>query len=175
MSQQLRFTSISLLLLISIVVLFSMPFIYKDNIIAIAQQQQLTSQQLTSQGAPIAFIPGLTGNILATVSFLIGTSAFLLGLRVQNVSRTVIPSSSSTTSKSALPISIINKYFDLLILGLVLPSIVVDVYGILTVGSHLYPEDSPYLLLLFVLFIPIGIILFLVKKLHVLASMHLTD
>ncbi|MGN6823144.1 MAG: hypothetical protein ACTHJ7_10305, partial [Candidatus Nitrosocosmicus sp.] len=117
----------------------------------------------------------LTGNILATVSFLIGTSAFLLGLRVQNASRTVIPSSSPTTSKSALPISIINKYFDLLILGLVLPSIVVDVYGILTVGSHLYPEDSPYLLLLFVLFIPIGIILFLVKKLHVLASMHLTD
>ncbi|MGN6629219.1 MAG: hypothetical protein ACTHKJ_05000 [Candidatus Nitrosocosmicus sp.] len=161
-------------MLISIVVLFSMPFIYKDNIRAIAQQQQ-TSQQLTSQGIPIAVIPGLTGNILATVSFLIGTSAFLLGLRVQNASRTVIPSSSSTTSKSALPISIINKYFDLLILGLVLPSIVVDVYGILTVGSHLYPEDSPYLLLLFVLFIPIGIILFLVKKLHVLASMHLTD
>jgi hypothetical protein len=168
-----------LLLLISIVVLFFIPFIYKDNIAAIAQQQQTsqqqTSQQLTSQGAPIAFIPGLTGNILATISFLIGTSAFLLGLRVQNASKTVIPSSSSTTSKSALPISIINKYFDLLILGLVLPSIVVDVYGILTVGSHLYPEDSPYLLLLFVLFIPIGIILFLVKKLHVLASMHLTD
>ncbi|MGN6560684.1 MAG: hypothetical protein ACTHJ2_09190 [Candidatus Nitrosocosmicus sp.] len=160
--------------MISIVVLFSTPFIYKDNITAIAQQQQ-TSQQLTSQGIPIAVIPGLTGNILATVSFLIGTSAFLLGLRVQNASRTVIPSSSSTTSKSALPISIINKYFDLLILGLVLPSIVVDVYGILTVGSHLYPEDSPYLLLLFVLFIPIGVILFLVKKLHVLASMHLTD
>ncbi|MGN6615098.1 MAG: hypothetical protein ACTHKC_08650 [Candidatus Nitrosocosmicus sp.] len=169
-----RFTTKSLLLLISIVVLFSTPFIYKDNITAIAQQQQ-TSQQLTSQGIPIAVIPGLTGNILATVSFLIGTSAFLLGLRVQNASRTVIPSSSSTTSKSALPISIINKYFDLLILGLVLPSIVVDVYGILTVGSHLYPEDSPYLLLLFVLFIPIGVILFLVKKLHVLASMHLTD
>lgn len=163
-----------MLLLISIVVLFFIPFIYKDNITAIAQQQQ-TSQQLTSQGAPIAFIPGLTGNILATISFLIGTSAFLLGLRIQNASKTVIPPSSSTTSKSALPISIINKYFDLLILGLVLPSIVVDVYGILTVGSHLYPEDSPYLLLLFVLFIPIGIILFLVKKLHVLASMHLTD
>lgn len=172
--QQHRFTTKSLLLLISIVVLFFIPFIYKDNITAIAQQQQ-TSQQLTSQGAPIAFIPGLTGNILATISFLIGTSAFLLGLRIQNASKTVIPPSSSTTSKSALPISIINKYFDLLILGLVLPSIVVDVYGILTVGSHLYPEDSPYLLLLFVLFIPIGIILFLVKKLHVLASMHLTD
>lgn len=175
MLQQHRFTTKSLLLLISIVILFFIPFIYKDNITAIAQQQQQTSQQVTSQGAPIAFIPGLTGNILATVSFLIGTSAFLLGLRVQNASKTVIQSSSSTTSKSALPISIINKYFDLLILGLVLPSIVVDVYGILTVGSHLYPEDSPYLLLLFVLFIPIGIILFLVKKLHELASMHLTD
>jgi hypothetical protein len=175
LQQQHRFNTISLLLLISIVVLFSVSFIYKDNNIAIAQQQ--TSQQLTSQGAPIAFIPGLTGNILATVSFLIGTSAFLLGLRVQNATKTVIPTSSTTTTtpKPVLPISIINKYFDLLILGLVLPSIVVDVYGILTVGSHLYPEDSPYLLLLFVLFIPIGIILFLVKKLHVLASMHLTD
>ena len=40
--------------------------------------------QQTRQGAPIALIPGLTGNILATVSFLIGTSSFILGLRIQS-------------------------------------------------------------------------------------------
>jgi hypothetical protein len=76
-----------------------------------------------------------------------------LGLKIQSVAR----ESSS---------SIINKYFDTLIFSLIIPSIVIDIYGILTVGSHLYLEDAPYLLLLFALFIPIGAILFLVKKLH---------
>jgi hypothetical protein len=51
-------------------------------------------------------------------------------------------------------------------LALIIPSIVINIYGILMVASHLYPEDAPYLLLLFALFIPIGAILFLVKKLH---------
>jgi hypothetical protein len=60
----------------------------------------------------------------------------------------------------------ITKYYELLILALVLPAIVINIYGILAVASHLYFEDAPYLLLLFVLFIPIGVILFLLKKLH---------
>ena len=30
------------------------------------------------------------------------------------------------------------------------------IYGILLIGSHLYPGDAPYLLLLYVLFIPAG-------------------
>jgi hypothetical protein len=58
-----------------------------------------------------------------------------------------------------------NKYFELLILALVIPSVIINIYGILLVGSHLDPEDTPYLLLLFALFIPIGAVLFLVRKL----------
>ncbi|HXT84333.1 MAG TPA: hypothetical protein VN704_08395 [Verrucomicrobiae bacterium] len=128
-----------------------------NNNTVIAEQQPLTRQ-----GVPIALIPGLTGNILATVSFLIGTSSFILGLKIQSASRIALTS----TTQSISPLSIINKYFDLLILALVIPSIVINIYGILMVASHLYPEDAPYLLLLFALFIPIGAILFLVKKLH---------
>ncbi len=41
-------------------------------------QQQIQLQ--TRTGAPIAIVPGLTGNILTAVSFLIGTSSFILGL-----------------------------------------------------------------------------------------------
>ena len=120
-------------------------------------QEQEQKQQITRQGAPLAIIPGLTGNILATVSFLIGTSSFILGLRIQNAARI-------TPSLSTLPSSTINKYFDLLILALVIPSIVINIYGILTIGNHLYPEDTPYLILLFVLFIPIVAILILIKN-----------
>jgi preprotein translocase subunit YajC len=48
------------------------------------QQQQQQQQHLSSQGSPIAIIPGLTGNVLAIVSFLIGTSSFILGLKIQS-------------------------------------------------------------------------------------------
>jgi hypothetical protein len=59
----------------------------------------------------------------------------------------------------------------LLVLALVIPSVVINIYiyGILLIGSHLYPEDAPYLLLLYVLFIPIGAILFLVTKLRIVS------
>jgi hypothetical protein len=154
--QQLRGYNNTLLLFLqtSVIVLLSfLPFLYGnsyDDTIAVSAQPQ--SQ--TKQGAPLAILPGITGNILATVSFLISTSSFILGLKIQSIAR--------ETSSSSL----INKYFDTLILSLVIPSLIIDVYGILTVGSHLYLEDMPYLLLLFALFIPIGAILFLVKKLH---------
>jgi hypothetical protein len=162
-----------LFLLVSNTMLLFISFLYgTDNNIAIAQQQQQQQQvQQTAQGSPIALIPGLTGNILAAVSFLIGTSSFILGQRIQSVSKNILPTSYSTTatketqSTSPLP-SEINKYFDFLILALVVPSIVINVYGIFMVGSHLYPEDMPYLLLLFVLFIPMTVILFLLKKLR---------
>jgi hypothetical protein len=165
---QYCFTPLSLFLLIFNVILLLILSLYTgNNNAAMAEQQQIQQQhQQTSQGVPLALIPGLTGNILATVSFLIGTSSFILGLRIQSASRAVSPSSTSTTTQSKLPSSIINKYFDYLIFALAIPSIVINVYGILMVGSHLYPEDTPYLLLLFVLFIPISAILFLVKKLQ---------
>jgi hypothetical protein len=164
---QYRFTLLSLFLLIFNVNLLSILFLHiGNNNIAMAEQQQIQQQQQqTRQGAPLAIVPGLTGNILATVSFLIGTSSFILGLRIQSASRSVSPSSTPTT-QSTLSSSTINKYFDFLIFASVIPSIVINVYGILLIGSHLYPEDTPYLLLLFVLFIPMSVILFLVKKLH---------
>lgn len=159
-------------LLISNTLLLFISFLYvTDNNIAIAQQQQ-PQQQQTSQGAPLALIPGITGNILSAVSFLIGTSSFILGQRIQSASKNASSSTSNSTtttketqSTSPSP-SAINKYFDFLILALVIPSIIINVYGILMVGSHLYPEDMPYLLLLFILFIPMGVILFLLKKLR---------
>ena len=160
MIKLLQYSSIKLLLflLLSTIVLLSISFLSTGNNNTVIAEQQ----PLTRQGVPIALIPGLTGNILATVSFLIGTSSFILGLKIQSASRIALTS----TTQSISPLSIINKYFDLLILALVIPSIVINIYGILMVASHLYPEDAPYLLLLFALFIPIGAILFLVKKLH---------
>jgi len=124
-----------------------------DNNTVRAQQQQ------TSLGLPITIIPGLTQNVLTIVSFLIGTSSFILGLRMQNVAR--IPTESPTVLSSMM-----NKYFELLILALVIPSVIINIYGILLVGSQLYPGDTPYLLLLFALFIPAGAVLFLVRKLR---------
>ena len=131
---------------------------------ATAQQQQ--PQPQTAQGLPIVIVPAIIGNILAVVSFLIGTSSFILGLRIQSAARTTTTGSTSSSS-ATLPSSEMHKYFELLILALVIPSIGINGYGILLVGSHLYLPDAPYLSLLFALFIPAGAILFLVKKLHI--------
>jgi hypothetical protein len=45
---------------------------------------------------------------------------------------------------------------------------VLNIYGILLVGTHLYVEDAPYFLLLCAPFIPAGAILFLLGKLRAL-------
>jgi len=155
-----------LFLLTSSIILLSLFFLSIDNNNAVRAQQQQQRQQQTSQGAPLAIIPGLTGNILAVVSFLIGTSSFILGLRIQNAARTT--TTASTPPSSMLSSSLMNKYFELLILALIIPSIIINMYGILLVGSHLYSEDVPYLLILFALFIPAGAVLFLVGKLRIL-------
>jgi hypothetical protein len=68
-------------------------------------------------------------------------------LRIQNAARTTTTTAISTPPSSMLPSSLMNKYFELLILALVIPSIMINIYGILLVGSHLYPEDLPYLLI----------------------------
>jgi hypothetical protein len=150
--------------LLSLVIIF---FLLSINNAAGQQQQQglQQSQSQTTQGLPIVFIPAVTGNILAVVSFLIGTSSFILGLRIQSAARTTTTGSSS--SSSTLPSSAMHKYFELLILALVIPAIGLNTYGILILASHLYPSDSPYLSLLYVLFIPAGAILFLVSKLRI--------
>jgi len=100
-------------------------------------------------------VPGLTNNVLTVVSFLIGTSSFLVGLRIQNATKTTPTPPTSLTG-----------YFELLILALVIPAIIINIYGIFLVGGHLNPSDSPYLILIYALFIPAGAILFLVVKLH---------
>jgi hypothetical protein len=124
--------------------------------------------EYTRSGAPLNIVPGLTSNILTGVSFLIGTSSFILGLRIQTAQKLLKRKEGDNQNEdSTVPPPItITKYYELLILALVLPAIVINIYGILAVASHLFFEDAPYLLLLFVLFIPIGVILFLVKKLH---------
>jgi hypothetical protein len=134
---------------------------------AATAQQQPQPQPQTAQGLPIVIVPAIIGNILAVVSFLIGTSSFILGLRIQSAARTTTTTGSTSSSSATLPSSVMHKYFELLILALVIPSIGINAYGILLVGSHLYLPDAPYLSLLFALFIPAGAILFLVKKLHI--------
>ena len=129
--------------------------------------------EYTRTGAPLTIVPGLTSNVLTAVSFLIRTSSFILGLRIQSISKTTTTSRSDGvqieppgSSQSPSPMATITKYYEILILALVFPAVVINIYGILAVASHLYLEDNPYLVLLFVLFIPISAILFLVKKLH---------
>lgn len=58
-------------------------FLLSINNAAAQQQQQQQPQSRTTQGVPIVFISAVTGNILAVVSFLIGTS-FILGLKIQS-------------------------------------------------------------------------------------------
>ena len=71
-------------------------------------QQQLQSQ--TRTGAPLAIVPGLTGNILTAVSFLIGTSSFILGLRIQSASKTAAAVRSRSSNESINAIIIIYNY-----------------------------------------------------------------
>jgi hypothetical protein len=59
-----------------------------ENCTVYAQQQNQTAQS-TRLGAPLAIVPGITGNVLTVVSFLIGTSSFV-GLRIQNAGSVVL-------------------------------------------------------------------------------------
>ena len=124
------------------------------------------AQQETSLGAPVTIIPAITQNILTLVSLLIGTSSFLLGLRIQSAGKRT--TTDLTSSKpSMLESATKNKYFELLILALVIPALINIIYGIVLVGSHIFPGEPSYLLLLFTLFVPAVAELFLVRKLHI--------
>jgi hypothetical protein len=125
--------------------------------ICIDDSNAITEQNETSLGAPIAVVPAITQNLVTEVSFLIGTSSFILGLRIQSAARTTTP-------------SVMDKYFELLILALIIPAISIITYGIVLIGSHIYKGNVSYLLLLFALFVPVGAILFLVKKLHMIKT-----
>jgi hypothetical protein len=94
----------------------------------------VTEQNQTSLGAPIGIVPAITQNLLTEVSFLIGTSSFILGLRIQSAARRTTLTSQSTPPQ----LSIIDKYFELLILALVIPALLIIIYGIVLIGSHVY-------------------------------------
>ena len=155
--------------LLTLTFLFTfLSYLSVDNDYIIKAQQMEQQMEYTRTGVPLTIVPGLTSNILTGVSFLIGTSSFILGLRIQSASKTITPidNRAQTGRPTLSPSTTITRDYELLILALVFPAIVINIYGILAVASHLYSEDAPYLILLFVLFIPIGAILFLVKKLH---------
>ena len=56
----------------------------------VSAQKQNQTVQFTRLGVPISVVPGITGNVLTVVSFLVGTSSFLVGLRIQNATGTAI-------------------------------------------------------------------------------------
>src|SRR5262249_3395435 len=143
-------------LLIFIIILLSL---------CIDDSNAVTEQNQTSLGAPIVVVPAITQNLLTLVSFLLGTSSFILGLRIQSAARTASTSQSSSSTSSSLSPSIIDKYFQLLILALVIPALIIIIYGIALIGSHVYYGNVSYLILLFTLFAPAGVVLFLDKKL----------
>ena len=120
------------------------------SVFAVEEQQDKVT---TADTAATSIATSVTQNLLTVVSFLIGISSFILGLSIQNISK-------------AEPNPTINTYFNVLILALVVPSVIIIVYGIGLVGSTLEPGDVHYLLLLFSLFVPAGVILFLVGKIR---------
>jgi hypothetical protein len=99
------------------------------NSVVFAQEQMTTNINYS-------IIASVTDNLLTVVSFLIGTSSFVLGLRIQDLSKPA-------------PNSVINKYFTILILALIVPSVIITAYGIFVIGSGIEPGDIDYLLLLF--------------------------
>jgi hypothetical protein len=128
-------------------------------VIASSFTSSVLAEEIQQDSTPVTLIPAITQNILTIVSLLIGTSSFVLGLRIQNLAKPA----SSTASPSLI---LINRYMDTLILALVIPSIVIIIFGIILVGIQLEPGDLAYLLLLFALFIPAGVILFLIRNLR---------
>lgn len=128
-------------------------------VVASSFTSYVLAQEIQQNSIPITLIPAITQNILTIVSLLIGTSSFVLGLRIQNLAKPA----SSTASPSLI---IINKYMDTLILALVFPSLFIIIFGIILVGIQLEPGDLAYLLLLFALFIPAGVILLLIRNLR---------
>lgn len=107
--------------------------------------------QLDQEKSKPALVTGITQNLLTVVSFLVGTTSFVLGLTIQNASRLT---------------ATMNSYFRTMILALLIPAIIIITYGIIITASTLDPGDEHYLMLLFALYVPSGAILFLLRKLH---------
>ena len=108
----------------------------------------------TSQSTNTTLITSITQNLLTVVAFLLGTSSFILGLNIQNVSRLT---------------NVMNNYLKILILALVFPAIFINIYGIALIGITIEQGDIHYLIILFSLFVPSGAILFLLSKIKSMA------
>jgi hypothetical protein len=117
------------------------------------QNQSLDEQrdQLDQDSSKPALVTGITQNLLTVVSFLVGTTSFVLGLTIQNASKMT---------------ATMHSYFRTMILALLVPAIVIITYGVIVTAYTLDPGDEHYLLLLFALYVPSGAILFLLRKLH---------
>ncbi|MFB5600443.1 MAG: hypothetical protein ACE5SW_09485 [Nitrososphaeraceae archaeon] len=103
----------------------------------------------------VTIVTSVIQNLLTVVSFLLGTSSFILGLNIQNITKLSIQ---------------MNNYFKILILTLVLPAIFIIIYGIFLVGTTIEANDIHYLIILISLFVPSGAILFLLSKLKSLGN-----
>ena len=72
--------------------------------------------------------------------------------------------------KQTNPVSTFSVTLVTTLLALVIPAIVLIIFGIMILGNQMDPGDLAYLLLLFVLFIPAGPVLFLVSRLRILSK-----
>jgi hypothetical protein len=61
--------------------------------------------EYTRTSAPLNIVPGLTSNILTSVSFLIGTSSFILGLRIQSAVKVIMTVNDSVKKTGRRPIA----------------------------------------------------------------------
>ena len=159
--------------------LFLLTFIVLSlSSICIDDSNAVTEQQQTSRGEPVVIVPGVMDNLLTLITFLFLACFFILGLRIQRAERTTTGSTSQSSSQTSL--SLIDKYFLLLILVSLIPALIAIIYGIVLIGmyvsgtintpsgKHAYMEGNfSYLLPLFICFVPAGAVLFLVKKLHI--------
>jgi hypothetical protein len=65
--------------------------------------------------APLNIVPGLTSNILTSVSFLIGTSSLILGLRIQSAVKAImIVDDSVKKNRTTTNCISLNNYYQIL-------------------------------------------------------------
>ncbi len=127
------------------------PLLFSSLLLITCLSNQTQIIYATTQSTNSALVTSVTQNLLTVVSFLLGTSSFILGLNIQNVSRLT---------------SVMNKYLKILILALVFPAIFINIYGIALIGDTIEQGDIHYLIILFSLFVPSGAILFLLSKIN---------
>ena len=56
-------------------------------VIASLFSSYVVAEKIQQDSTPVTLIPAITQNILTIVSLLIGTSSFVLGLRIQNLAK----------------------------------------------------------------------------------------